>query len=194
MEEELTARLKAHTSTAHAQAEALLYSEQLFKGTITLAQYAHLLQVHHQFHVAMDAAIQEHEELAAIAPTQRSKSEVLKRDLAALGEAVLPADDRILFNFSLPQLIGALYVSEGSMLGGAVIARTVSRIEGLRTGGCTNFFTLYGSDLGRMWMAFCGRLNARPHTEWPAILDGAQRAFGLYSQLFHSTTTAKVHG
>lgn len=193
MEEKLTTLLKAETAAAHQRTEALLYTDQLFKGTLSAAQYAHLLQIHLQFHVALEKAIGKHSELTDLLPSKASKSDMVLKDLDAIGQAPMPCEADRLSHLGLTQLIGALYVSEGSMLGGAVIARAIAKTQGLQDHEI-NFFNMYGKDLGAMWIGFCSRLNDRPRTEWPAIIEGAQFAFDLYSELFHATKPVEIHG
>lgn len=75
---------------------------------------------------------------------------------------------------------GAMYVVEGSTLGGSVIARHVERALGLRPEtGCV-YFRSYGSATGRMWKAFRTRLMAMSSPAVDDVIVGsAQRTFGV---------------
>jgi heme oxygenase len=53
---------------------------------------------------------------------------------------------------------GALYVVEGSTLGGTIIARQVERSLGFTAGAGCSYFRSYGAALGPMWKAFGRRL------------------------------------
>ncbi len=186
MHDKLTAALRAGTAEQHSHIEELLYSGHIFKGTLTVAQYVHLMQVHHQFHVALENALASHKEVRSYLPVQaRPKSELARLDLQALGEEPLLADQDLFASFNDLELLGAVYVSEGSMLGGAVIARNLKDMPGVRADqDHLHFFTAYGKDLGPNWTRFCEQLNTRPQDQWPAIVEGAQRAFKIYGELF----------
>ena len=193
MAEELTSLLRSGTAAVHAEIEALLYSGKLMGGTLSRSEFAHLLQIHLQFHLALERAIDRHKEVEVLLPVKTSKSEMLLKDLEATGQVPIRVESDRLSQLTVPQLIGALYVSEGSMLGGAVIARAIAKTQGLQDHKI-NFFGMYGKDLGPNWVIFCNKLNDRPNAEWPLILEGAHIAFNLYRELYHTTTTIGIHG
>lgn len=81
-------------------------------------------------------------------------------------------------------MLGALYVVEGSGLGGATLAR---RLEGLVGHGVLDgrrFFSGHGSRTGDAWRAYLLRLsNASPASEVRAtIVATALATFALFEQ------------
>lgn len=55
---------------------------------------------------------------------------------------------------SLPAMLGALYVIEGSTLGGQMISRHLETSFGLSDGNGYRYFLSYGSDTPRKWQEF----------------------------------------
>ena len=66
-----------------------------------------------------------------------------------------------------PQLLGALYVLEGSTLGGQVIARQLAQ-AGIPL---TTYFGARGSQTGPLWKQFCQLLAAEAEAATPAEQD-----------------------
>jgi len=78
-------------------------------------------------------------------------------------------------------LLGALYVTEGSTLGAAVLAKRAARLGFGPTWGA-RFFHFYGSQRTRRWRAFLQVLNAAPldAAGRTAALDTALQTFETY--------------
>jgi len=107
------------------------------------------------------------EKLAAVSPTwadlvqTRSKTPSLLADLSTHG---LDPNHQVLCD-SLPpigseaEMFGAMYVTEGSTLGGRYIARQLEKDLGLSDGQGYSFFLGYGEHTGRMWREFGSIVN-----------------------------------
>ncbi len=91
--------------------------------------------------------------------TKRRKLGWLESDLKQLGAegSILPALEICDF---LPCLkcitegLGALYVVEGSTLGGKVIMRKLQRVLGISPHAGGRFFSSYGDNTGEMWRMY----------------------------------------
>ncbi len=152
----LMLRLKAETSAAHDRIEAEV---GLAERMTSPDGYRRLVARFHGFH-----RVFEPEAATALADDAffgpRRKLDLLERDLAALGlrAAEIEALPRCR---SLPApptpaaALGALYVVEGSTLGGALIARDVERVLGLTPETGCAYFRAYGRETAAMWRAFC---------------------------------------
>jgi heme oxygenase len=95
---------------------------------------------------------------------KRSRAEYLVWDIRESGIAA-PAPDRcetLPVIDSYHRALGALYVVEGSTLGGRIIAGMISRQLGSIKS--LSFFNGYGAETGNMWQAFKDLLN-QPFTE-----------------------------
>jgi heme oxygenase len=88
---------------------------------------------------------------------ERRKLAALRADLMALGLTPAAIDALPVRGFAGPPSTGAglgwLYVLEGATLGGAVIARHLSREQAVPP-AALSFHTLYGRQLGVRWRAF----------------------------------------
>ena len=131
----------------------------------------------------MVAAWEEHSD--AIAPewlreslTARSRRGMLYQDLAWFGSspplsrpALPPLQD-------LPDLLGAMYVMEGSTLGGQLIARKVEATLCLQRGAGNSYFVGHGDLTGVMWKKFCQILmNNVSDSDTEAVIQGAKAMF-----------------
>ncbi len=83
---------------------------------------------------------------------------------------------------STSSLLGAMYVMEGSTLGGQIIGRHVDRVLGLAGGKGSAYFHGHGELTGAMWKEFCGVLETRvPEAEGGAAVAAAKALFQVFS-------------
>ncbi|RXK85871.1 biliverdin-producing heme oxygenase [Filimonas effusa] len=94
---------------------------------------------------------------------QRRNSSYIKNDIEALGGNVteLPATTTPSIDNTIKAL-GALYVLEGSIMGGSIIVKMLEK-EGITEG--VSFFSGYGEATGQMWGIFTEVLNNHAKTE-----------------------------
>ena len=143
-------QLKEDTRTVHETLEARLipFLENIADGNA----YAQLLRAFYGFYHPLETRIAT-QISAAVLPdaAERRKAAWLLEDLALLGDgapaqgAVLPAID------CEGAAWGALYVLEGSTLGGRLICRM---LEKQLPGAGLRFFAGYGSQTGHYWTTF----------------------------------------
>lgn len=169
----LHARLREATHEAH---EALERDLDWQARVATLPGYRALLVRLHGFHAAYEPAIG-----AALADAPffdpRRRLPALDADLHALDGATphsLPAP-------AAPRLdgagaaLGALYVLEGSTLGGAVIGRQVARLHG--EGVPLAYYSGRGRATGPLWRTFRERLDGLPEAEAAAAFAAGIATF-----------------
>ena len=111
-------------------------------------------------------------------------TEALVKDLKAMG--CDPEDVELVSRAALPmvetisQAFGALYVVEGSKLGGRYILKDLSNRLGSDIEGMDAFFTGYGADAAVRWASFKGSLDKfsalRP-AEFPEVIAGAKMTY-----------------
>ncbi len=160
-------QLRQHTRARHDRLEAQL---SLLDETLSPARYAALLVRFHAVWQGLDPKLASLLDPAFWTPRRRLPW--LDADLAALRLAPPPA-------IAAPTLaseaaaLGALYVVEGSTLGGRIILRHLHHL-GLQP---ATYFNGYGDATGPMWKAFVTRLDAAPPATAPAILAGASLTF-----------------
>ncbi len=159
LSEPLLERLRAETRPAHARLEARL---RLLDPGLDRAGYAWYLERFHGFYrpwerrmaalLAEPGFFDERRRLPAIAADLRALG------LSAAEIAALP-DCRDLPSFETrAAALGGLYVTEGSRLGGQVIARRVAGNLGLAPDAGIAFFASRGADPARLWRDFRAKL------------------------------------
>ena len=152
-------RLRAATASAHAALERDLGWEA---RVATLGGYRDLLGRLHGFHAAWEPAIGAALDDGAFFESRRRLA-ALGDDLAFLGLTEpeiggLPWARPIALAGPAPAM-GALYVLEGSTLGGRVIGRHIAAAHGLGGEGLA-YYSGPGARTGAMWSAFRARLDS----------------------------------
>ena len=178
-------KLRQETEADHHAVEGAV---PLMHDGLNTAQYVECLQKIY----GVNAAWEEH--AANVAPEwlqpallARQRKPLLQRDLAWFG--VTEEDKRrptLPEMTDLPSLFGAMYVMEGSRLGGQLIARHVETALHLTDGQGSSFFRGHGSQTGQMWKEFCEMLKLRvPDDKTDNVVLSAKamfRTFGTWMQ------------
>lgn len=170
-------RLREETATAHHALEHDLAWEERVAG---LDSYRALLERFRGFHAMIEPEIgRALADDAFFAPRRRLA--LLDADLRHLGLseaeiAALPRPEPMTLS-GPAQALGALYVLEGSTLGGKVIGRRVAALHGFdSTAGCA-YYGGHGDQAGALWRSFCARLDEAPEADAPAIVATADALF-----------------
>ena len=154
----ILARLKTRTAHQHQQTED---GVDLMSDDFTLGDYKDLLVRFYAFYQSFEArmtrAIAEHE--VDFNYAERLNAPKLVADLRSLGLteteiAAIKSFDETPALDSPEKIFGALYVVEGSTLGGQIIARHLkAKFDRDETNGIA-FFSGYAQETGKMWNAF----------------------------------------
>ena len=164
-------RLRAETRPYHDAVEQNPFNQALSAGAATPEATAWFLSKLYGFVQPFEAALQRH--AAGFGPAwalaQRYRAPLILEDLARLpgDKAVPPLCPAMPPLDTRPQLLGALYVLEGSTLGGQVIARQLAQ-AGIPL---TTYFGARGSQTGPLWKQFCQLLAAEAEAASPAEQD-----------------------
>ncbi len=179
----LSTHIKEATKTAHQQLEKKVVLQ--LKAIRSDADYAALLKNFYAYFSKVEKAI-----TPFITPEvlpdykDRRNASYLKQDIEELGFSIdeLPAAAAPAIG-NTAQALGALYVMEGSIMGGSIIVQMLAK------GGITkgvSFFSGYGPTTGEMWGKFIGVLNqhgASAAAETAAI-DAANETFSRFGDVF----------
>jgi len=176
----LSGLLRLETAAAHRAVEA---AAGLPGRVITVADYAACLTRFFRLFAPLEAAIggfRGWEDFGIDLPARR-RTPALLADLRALGRAPpAPAPVQIA---GFAAALGALYVLEGSALGGKSLAQAFTR-QLPEIAGATRFFNGTGRQTGEMWQDFRAALdlygNRNPAAR-PAVIAGAVAVFGQFA-------------
>lgn len=179
---DLLYRLKTETRARHERTEAVLLADKLMAGRFSRAEYEQVLLIHYQFHRSLERAVAAQPVFFAdYDQATRQKTPWLVADLQQ-AQVRLPALTSNGFaNWTGYELLGALYVAEGSTLGGQVVVRALRQTPAL-IGLELRFFAGYGPQTGPLWKAFGAYLTSHANGHDDEIVDGADRAFGFFEE------------
>lgn len=183
----LSNHIKEATKPAHQQLEAVVVRK--LKAIRNAADYADLLKHFYAYFNAVEKAIAPYIS-AAVLPDhkERRNSGYIKRDIEALGSGVdgaPPATAPDIHN--IVEALGALYVLEGSVMGGRIIVQMLEK-GGIREG--ISFFSGYGEDTGSMWRSFTEVLNKHALTaeDEAQAIAAANATFVKFGEVFKGVT------
>jgi heme oxygenase len=114
----------------------------------------------------------------------RRRSPALHLDLSSLGRCETNTIDLAAGPKCFPEALGALYVLEGSTLGGRVILADISSRLGASIKGATKFLEGHGANAGSMWLSFRKALDGyaiENASMAERIVDGAIQSFQLFA-------------
>lgn len=176
----LLEQLRLRTRDEHASIEKCI---PVFDNDFSLDDYHHLLRALLAFYQPYEEGLQG---LNHLLPKELELGSRLKtqRLIEDLGEPIQP----VAIGLTLPSIervseaLGALYVTEGSTLGGQVIFRHIRKRFGNAAGGL-HFFGSYGEKTGEMWMKFkvTAETYVPPH-EYERAIHSAKSTFRFLNQ------------
>lgn len=148
--------LREKTAEQHRKLESHPLLCKLTSDGLTLSVYAIILDKFYGFFSPLEEAINRFS-LEKYLPdfAERRKAQLLLLDLQNLDQA-----SSAQFCDQLPEIhdidsaMGALYVMEGSTLGGQMISRHVEKTLGLTPNHGSAFFYGYGKETGKRWKKF----------------------------------------
>lgn len=168
-------RLRLETRLEHERVEAAVDIEGRLA---TLDKYRDLLARFYGFYAAFEPVL--HARLPGEF-VRRSHLPALRRDAEALeinAQTLLPAQ-RLPVLRDEAEAIGAMYVIEGSTLGGQIISRMLRERLGLCPDCGGAFFSGYGAQNGPMWRTFCEAVEvwSGTHGNIDGMVVGARETF-----------------
>jgi heme oxygenase len=184
-------RLRDATQAMHLNVERHFNLEQ---SATSRAAYCTLLQNFWCLYEPMERELLRLDwQNCGIVMRERRKAHWLTEDLACFGVDT----STLLLCTDLPKLdcvasgLGALYVLEGSTLGGQVILRTLQSQFGISSDTGARFFTSYGAEIGTMWRSYLSVLEAVGKSEDVAcqIERAALETFSVFEQVLSGQTT-----
>ena len=177
--------LKKETLEAHQSSENLLLP--YLTSIQSLNDYARILKMFYGFFYPVEQLIFSQVTKETIHDIdERRNARLILMNLESLGEKNVPALCQNLPAVkSLPQALGAMYVLEGSTLGGRMIARMLMKKD-LFNESHLNFFNGYKDGTGSKWKDFQAVLDLHQH-QAPIIIDAANSCFECFTQWMRQT-------
>jgi heme oxygenase len=190
-------RLRQCTRTQHERLERGL---ALLDAVVTAARYRALLTRMYGLYEPLERALavaQAHVSIDLDLAARR-KVPLLETDLATLGLSsrdigALPRCRALPPLDTAPQVMGCLYVLEGSMLGGQVITRALHDALGLTPERGAAFFAGYGAATGARWRGFREMLedfSGSDAERVDAIVGSASATFDCFERWLLSEASA----
>ncbi|RYZ21147.1 MAG: hypothetical protein EOO16_14150 [Chitinophagaceae bacterium] len=177
--------IKSATEKNHLELEAAIAPvwERLSEPGV----YARLLSAFYGFFAPVEKRIEEHFPTDALPDfAERRKASWILSDLRALGVHDTPAQSSFLPTIAdADSAWGALYVLEGSTLGGRHICGIIRKAL---PDAPLRFFEGYGADTGPRWVAFRSALEAWGDSHEPApVTEAADLTFLNFRQWIKQT-------
>jgi heme oxygenase len=175
----LSEKIKLNTKNTHQSLEKKLITRM--RPIKDKKDYGEFIGLFYSYFGALELEINKYLELSFLPDyPQRRKSSALAADLSALGMP-LPT---LAFKNDLPEIsnhyqaLGALYVIEGSTLGGRIICDMLHRQMGLQDSTGMSFFNGYGELTGDMWQIFRCSMDSDEYREkHEVIISAADHTF-----------------
>lgn len=171
--------LKQNTADYHDAAEKLFNSEKIFNKTFTLEDYKkiihtnYLMLLHSEDKIFSRLSDKYSEKLQL---NDRKKLSLIEKDIESLSLKNQTVSYDLEFD-NEHEAFGAMYVIEGSTLGGNVIAKQLSKTEGFDEVSF-NFFGCYQERTGAMWKNFKEVLDTEIAEEsYNEVLSGAKKLY-----------------
>lgn len=177
-------KLRQGTKEQHIKIESVPLFKRVMTANITVEQYQLLLQALYGYIAPCEGLIQSSSYYFLLA--ERKKMALLESDLLALGMGTHAISELPRCGF-LPdlndyeQMLGFLYVFEGSTLGGQIITKMLKKNLQLRPDYGLLYFHGYGKNTVAKWDDFCKLLNETTEDQDTRIIGSAQL---IYATLY----------
>ena len=177
--------LKQETKVNHQQLEKLLIKQmRLISNKIG---YVKLLQLFYSYFGALEEIINQYilpQQMEEDHHFQRRKTDRIAEDIIVSGGTVPEkcTDEDLPEIRNVLQAFGALYVIEGSTLGGSVIAKMMQRQINTDAKDGFTFFYGYGEETESRWAIFQQLLNNQSvnKADKEVVLQAADETFGKF--------------
>lgn len=179
----LSTKIKEDTKKAHQELEKKVVLQM--KAIRSSSDYANFLNSFYVYFNAIEQLIAPYI-TAEVLPdlAERRDSKYLKLDIQELGYEIQNSPEISLPEInSLCEALGAMYVMEGSIMGGPIIVDILKK-NGIPKG--FSFFSGYGANTGKMWANFIAVLNTQVNTaiDQQNAIRAANQTFSKFQHVF----------
>jgi heme oxygenase (biliverdin-IX-beta and delta-forming) len=183
----ITDKLREQTRPQHESIESATPFKILMSPELSQEQYAHIVSFWYSYVKPCEETLRHNQALKEWMPDleSRYKTTLLEEDLRNLG---LDPQDIPNGTITPPlnntaQMLGFIYVMEGSSMGAQLIVRKLKE-HNWHSEGITNFYAGYKKDNGKMWSAFKKQLLALElsEAEEDQVVESAKQTFASLEQ------------
>ena len=179
----LSDKIRDATKPAHLSLEKIVV--QQLKSIKSNEDYAAFLTKFYTYFSQVEKAIAPYI-TAKLLPdhSERRNSSFLKNDIEVLGSNVANVKEvEIPAISNAVSALGALYVMEGSIMGGKIIIQMLEKL-GITSG--VSFFSGYGQETGQKWGVFTKVMNetASSEEDEQQAVNTANETFELFEKVF----------
>ena len=183
----ISQELKQYTQENHQQLEKVMVKEM--RKIISELDYIVLLRIFYGYFAGLEVKIAKFvDENELNDYPKRRKTSLLCRDLISLGSSLpsIAADEELPSINNLLQAFGALYVMEGSTLGGPYIANMIKEQLQRADLASFSFFEGYKEENVQMWESFKTTLDAHSTSQddLQTILKASDETFVKFKLWF----------
>lgn len=175
-------RLRTETRSIHQALEKALIPG--IRQAVTPEAYAKILKKFYGYFKAMETLLDAQlSDNIVPAYSQRRKSQAIVEDLKSLNSSEdLPVSNDLPEISTIPEALGAMYVLEGSTLGGRVITKMLMQNLNFQDAAHLKFFSGYGDQTEAMWGSFLETLNKHAEDERAQheIINAASDTFSKF--------------
>lgn len=179
--ENIALKLKQDTRELHDEVEKELNSQAILSEDYSRQEYAALLQQLYPAHLSLEPQILNFDSIARhseLEPDRRlNKAKLLRHDLEKL--TLVPQEQKLSVKLeNKSQAWGALYVLEGSSLGGAIILKQLKKLNWEEEP--FTYYGYYGNSTGPMWKKFRDILQQvyqQESLDDAQLTEGARKAY-----------------
>lgn len=183
--------LKEKTAGQHKKAEENDFAHALMDNSMTLSKYTMYLQKWYGFYQPLESHIVDRQEWTQYQFDFRAriKLPLIEQDLTSLGLTKaeikgLPMCTNLPQVSKFSQILGCLYVLEGSTLGGQFIMNKLKQSMPIDPETNGRFMSSYGTDVRQKWSEYGQLVEAYTETDEMAeeIVQFAQDTFLLFNE------------
>ena len=180
--------LKKQTASLHQETEQDNLAKYILDHSITLEQYKTLLKQNYKAYATINRLIKLNQDLMpsnlkGFADDQKVKD--LAQDLNRLHAAIPEVDVEDSKLVSPAELLGMLYVVEGSMMGGLLIRKNLVSCSNLEHIETHHFFGKNPPEVMSRWKSFTAGVESKAYSEaeMDAAAEGANFAFSVFKSM-----------
>jgi len=183
-QESFIQNLRKHTAVSHKKLEENYLSKMILNERVTLIDYQNYLSALYGVTLGCENSVFPHIKHIITDLDQRYRSQLIAQDLLATGFSAQQIAALPVYRFafsSAASYLGAMYVLEGSTLGGRVLYKHINKTLGLTPENGCGYFWGYGEQTGTMWKSFISSFTqfALETGQSADIMEGAVNTFTI---------------